>query len=176
MQLSMYGMKHPRQEVNQSATVPLLDLKSQYRQIESEILEALQEVCAEQNFILGPRVKELESRVAEYSQCGYGVGVSSGTDALLAGLMSLDVGVGDEVITTPFSFFATAGVIARVGARPFFCDIDPMTYNISPASIADRIATECERRNGRLIHRKTGGVVKALMPVHLFGQVADMDP
>jgi dTDP-4-amino-4,6-dideoxygalactose transaminase len=169
-------MKHPIQELNEPPRVPLLDLKSQYRQIDAEIMEALREICAEQNFILGPRVKDLESRVAEYSQCRYGIGVSSGTDALLVALMSLDIGSGDEVITTPFSFFATAGVIARVGARPFFCDIDPVTYNLSPVSVADRIANDCELHDGRLINQKTGGIVKVLMPVHLFGQVADMDP
>ena len=156
--------------------VPLLDLKYQYREIEAEIMATLREVCARQDFILGPRVKELEERVAEYSQCGYGIGVSSGTDALLMALMTLEVGAGDEVITTPYTFFATAGVVARLGARPFFCDIDPITYNISPASIADRTADQCELRDGRLINRKTGGVVKVLMPVHLFGQMADMDP
>jgi dTDP-4-amino-4,6-dideoxygalactose transaminase len=155
--------------------VPLLDLKCQYCEIEAEIMEALREVCANQQFILGPNVKKLEKRLAEYSQCRYGIGVSSGTDALLVALMSLDVGAGDEVITTPYSFFATAGVIARLGARPLFCDIDPATYNLSPSSVVDRIATECEVRDGRLVNRKTRGVVKVLMPVHLFGQMADMD-
>jgi dTDP-4-amino-4,6-dideoxygalactose transaminase len=155
--------------------VPLLDLKRQYREIEAEIMDALREVCANQQFILGPNVKKLEERVAEYSQCRFGVGVSSGTDALIVALMSMDVGAGDEVITTPYSFFATAGVIARLGARPLFCDIDPATYNLSPGSVADRIATECELRDGQLVNRKTGGVVKVLMPVHLFGQMADMD-
>jgi dTDP-4-amino-4,6-dideoxygalactose transaminase len=157
-------------------TVPLLDLKAQYREIEAEIMEALRAVCADQQFILGPRVKELEERIAEYSQCRYGIGVSSGTDALLVALMALGVGPGDEVITTPFSFFATAGTVSRLGARPLFCDIDPPTYNLSPGSVAELIATQCERRNGCLVNRKTGGTVKVLIPVHLFGQMADMDP
>jgi dTDP-4-amino-4,6-dideoxygalactose transaminase len=155
--------------------VPLLDLKCQYREIEAEIMETLRTVCADQQFILGPNVKKLEERVADYSRCRYGIGVSSGTDALLVALMGLEVGAGDEVVTTPHSFFATAGVIVRLGARPLFCDIDPVTYNLSPGSVADRIAIECELRDGRLVNRKTGGVVKVLMPVHLFGQMADMD-
>jgi dTDP-4-amino-4,6-dideoxygalactose transaminase len=156
--------------------VPLLDLKAQYREIEAEVMEALREVCSGQHFILGPRVKKLETRIADYSQCHYGIGVSSGTDALLAALMALDVGPGDEVITTPYTFFATAGVVARLGARPLFCDIDPSTYNLSPASVAECIADQCQLHDGRLINRKTGGIVKVLMPVHLFGQAADMDP
>jgi dTDP-4-amino-4,6-dideoxygalactose transaminase len=89
--------------------------------------------------------------------------------------MTLEVGPGDEVITTPYTFFATAAVVARVRARPLFCDIDPSTYNLSPASVAACIADNCELRDGRLINRKTGGIVKVLMPVHLFGQVVDMD-
>jgi dTDP-4-amino-4,6-dideoxygalactose transaminase len=161
---------------NMPITVPLLDLRAQYREIEAEIMQALAEVCAEQQFILGPRVRELEETLARYSQCHYGIGVSSGTDALLMALMSLDVGPGDEVITTPFTFFATAGVVARLGARPLFCDIDRATYNLSPASVADLIAAQCERRGGRLINRRTNGIVKVLMPVHLFGQMADMEP
>lgn len=156
--------------------VPFLDLKAQYRTLEAEVMEAIRDVCSDQQFILGRRVKELEDRVAEYSQCRYGVGVSSGTDALLVALMALDVGPGDEVITTPFTFFATAGVVARLGARPLFCDIDPLTYNLSPDAVADLIATQCTIRDGVLMNRKTGGVVKVLMPVHLFGQMADMGP
>jgi dTDP-4-amino-4,6-dideoxygalactose transaminase len=159
----------------QSSSVPLLDLKAQYRQIQAEVMEALGEVCADQQFILGPRVKELEERLANYTHCRYGVGASSGTDALLMALISLDIGPNDEVITTPYTFFATAGVVARLGARPLFCDIDPITYNISPDSVAECIANQCELRDGRLINKKTGGVVKVLMPVHLFGQMADMD-
>jgi dTDP-4-amino-4,6-dideoxygalactose transaminase len=170
------GTKNSTNNQPQSLSVPLLDLKGQYQQIQSEVMEALGEVCADQQFILGPHVKELEERLADYSQCRHGVGVSSGTDALLVALMSLGIGPGDEVITTPYTFFATAGVVARLGARPLFCDIDPVTYNVSPGSVADRIGSQCEVRDGRLINRKTGGVVKVLMPVHLFGQTADMDP
>jgi dTDP-4-amino-4,6-dideoxygalactose transaminase len=171
-QITKITTANPRED----SAVPLLDLKSQYREIEAEIMEALREVCAEQNFILGPRVKELESRVAEYSQCRYGIGVSSGTDALLVALMSLNIGSGDEVITTPYTFFATGGVVVRLGARPLFCDIDPSTYNLSPVSVAECLADQCKLEDGHLINRKTGGCVKVLMPVHLFGQVANMDP
>lgn len=159
----------------QSVAVPLLDLKAQYRQIEAEIMAMLPRLCASQHFILGQHVVELEERIAQYCQCRFGIGVSSGTDALLVALMALDVGPGDEVITTPYTFFATAGVIARLGARPLFCDIDPLTFNLAPAAVKGLIATQCERRDGKLVNRQTGGVVKALLPVHLYGQMADMD-
>jgi dTDP-4-amino-4,6-dideoxygalactose transaminase len=157
-------------------TVPLLDLKAQYKSIEAEVLEAIRAVCKSQRFILGPKVDELERRIAEYSQCQFGIGVSSGTDALLVALMALDVGPGDEVITSPYTFFATGGAVARLGARPLFCDIDPLTYNLSPDSVRKFIATTGELRGSQLFNRRTGGRIKVLMPVHLFGQVADMDP
>lgn len=137
--------------------VPLLDLKAQYRQIEEEILHALQEVCAGQNFILGEHVKRLEQEVSEYSQCAHGIGVSSGTDALLVALMALGVGPNDEVLTTPFTFFATGGVIARLGARPIFCDIDSASFNLTADSVAEAIETRCEARQGQLVNRTTGG-------------------
>ena len=156
--------------------VPLLDLKLQYQPLEAEIQAVIHKVCATQWFILGPAVKELETAVATYSQCRYGIGVSSGTDALLLALMALQIGPGDEVITTPFTFFASAGTIARSGARPTFCDIDPVSFNLSPATVEAFIEKHCERRGDALINRNTGGRVKALMPVHLYGQVADMLP
>jgi dTDP-4-amino-4,6-dideoxygalactose transaminase len=156
--------------------VPLLDLKPQYQPLEAEIQAVIHKVCASQWFILGPAVKELEAAVCAYSQCRHGIGVSSGTDALLLALMALQIGPGDEVITSPFTFFATAGTIARAGARPTFCDIDPVSFNLAPASVEAFIEKHCERRGDALVNRNTGGRVKALMPVHLYGQVADMLP
>src|ERR1700720_2068978 len=156
--------------------VPLLDLKPQYRPLAAEIQAVIEKVCASQGFILGPAVKELEASVAAYSQCKYGIGVSSGTDALLLALMALEIGPGDEVITSPFTFFATAGTIARTGARPVFCDIDPVTFNLSPAAVQTFIDDHCAVQGEQLINRATGGRIKALMPVHLYGQSADMDP
>jgi len=156
--------------------VPLLDLKPQYRTMAGEIQAAIEKVCESQQFILGPGVKELEASIAAYSQCRHGIGVSSGTDALLLALMALGIGPGDAVITSPFTFFATAGTIARAGARPLFCDIDPVTFNLSPAALEAFIERYCERREGELLHRGSGVRVRALMPVHLYGQVADMLP
>lgn len=155
--------------------VPLLDLKPQYQPLEAEILEAIRKVCASQGFILGPQVKQLEAAVAEYCQCRFGIGVSSGTDALLVALMALDIGAGHEVITSSYTFFATGGTIARAGARPVFCDIDPVSFNLSPAAVRAFIEKRCERRGEDLVNRATGGIVKALMPVQLYGQVTDMD-
>src|SRR5688572_5233949 len=155
--------------------VPLLDLKGQYAPLRAEIETAIKEVCDEQRFVLGPRVAELESSVADYCQTKHGLGLSSGTDALLLALMALDIGPGDEVITTPFTFFATAGVVARLGARPFFCDIDAATFNLDPAAVERAIAERCERKGDRLVNRATGGALKALIPVHLYGQMADLD-
>jgi dTDP-4-amino-4,6-dideoxygalactose transaminase len=159
--------------------VPLLDLTQQYEKIAAEVQSSITRVCRSQQFILGAEVRELELRLARYSGCGYGIGVSSGTDALLLALMALGIGPGDEVITSPFTFFATAGTIARLGARPLFCDIDSQDFNLSPMRVEELITRECEVRGDgasrQVIHRKTGGRVKAIMPVHLYGQVCDMD-
>jgi dTDP-4-amino-4,6-dideoxygalactose transaminase len=156
--------------------VPLLDLKAQYQQIRAEVMPVIEAVCASQRFILGEHVLALEAEVAAYCASSAGIGVSSGTDALLLALMALGVGAGDEIITTPFTFFATAGTIARLGARPVFCDIDPVSFNLSPRSVAEFIERNCGVQGGQLVNRLTGGRIKGLMPVHLYGQSAEMDP
>jgi dTDP-4-amino-4,6-dideoxygalactose transaminase len=159
-----------------SVRVPLLDLRPQYEPLAVEIQAAIGKVCASQHFILGPAVRSLEASIAAYCQCRYAVGVSSGTDALLIALMALGIGSGDAVITSPFTFFATAGTIARSGARPLFCDIDPLTFNLSPDAVAEFLDQHCERQESGLTHRASGACVRAIMPVHLYGQLADMDP
>jgi dTDP-4-amino-4,6-dideoxygalactose transaminase len=140
--------------------VPLLDLKAHHQPLRKELLAALEQVLDKNNFILGNEVAELEEKIASYCQTRFGVGVSSGTDALLAALMALDIKAGDEVITTPLSFFATVGTIVRLGARPVFVDIDPVTYNLDPS-----------RLEAAITHR-----TRAIIPVHLYGQCAEMDP
>lgn len=139
--------------------VPLLDLKAQYATIRDEVMPAVEAVMESQYFINGPAVKELEGLVAEYSGCAEAVGVSSGTDALLCSLMALGVGAGDEVITTPYTFFATAGCVWRLCAKPVFVDIEPETFNLDTAKVAAAVTDK----------------TKAIIPVHLFGQVAEMD-
>ena len=140
--------------------IPILDLKAQYAAIEQEIDAAIKEILLSAQFILGPAVRELEQRVAAYCRCKHGVGVASGTDALRLTLTALGIGSADEVITTPFTFIATANTISHCGARPVFVDIDPRTYNIDPTAIEAAIT---ER-------------TKAIVPVHLYGQPVDMDP
>jgi dTDP-4-amino-4,6-dideoxygalactose transaminase len=156
--------------------VPLLDLKAQFAQIRAEVMPLIEQVCASQQFILGEHVRGLEDEISHYCGARFGVGVSSGTDALLLALMALDIGRGDEVITSPFTFFATAGTIARVGSRPVFCDIDPVTFNLSPKAVESFIERDCTSSGTALVNRATGGRIKAIMPVHLYGQSADMDP
>lgn len=140
--------------------VPLLDLRSQYLHIRDEVRAALDGVCESQHFILGPQVSAFEAEIARYCGARYAVGVSSGTDALLAALMALGVGPGDEVITTPYTFFATVGSIVRSGARPVFVDIDPVSFNLQPSQVELRITSR----------------TKVLLPVHLFGRCVEMEP
>src|SRR3954454_21511739 len=139
--------------------VKLLDLSAQYLPIRAEIRRAIDEVCDTQQLILGPYVETFEKSLAEYCHTKHAIGVSSGTDALLCSLMALNLKAGDEVICPSFTFFATAGSIARVGAKPVFVDIDPGTFNIDP----------------KLIEKKITKKTKAIMPVHLFGQAARME-
>jgi dTDP-4-amino-4,6-dideoxygalactose transaminase len=148
--------------------VPLLDLKAQYATIRDEARAVINQICEDQQFIFGPRLEAFESHIAEYCGTAHAVGVSSGTDALLASLMALGVQRGDGVITTPYTFFATVGSIARLGAVPLFVDIDPVTYNLD----ANRVRALLE---GDAPGTHTAQA-KYLMPVHLYGQMADMDP
>jgi dTDP-4-amino-4,6-dideoxygalactose transaminase len=139
--------------------IPVLDLKAQYAAIRDEVMQEIGEVCESQIFALGPAVAEFEKNVAAYCNSKHAIGVSSGTDALLVSLMALGVKSGDEVITTPFSFFATAGCVVRVGARPVFVDVEPDSYNIDPDAIEEKITEK----------------MRAVIPVHLFGQLARME-
>src|SRR5687768_6569213 len=141
--------------------VPLLDLKLQYAPLKKQMLAEMEAVADSQALILGPKTERLEQAVVEYTGVKHAIGVSSGTDAQLVLLMALGIGPGDAVITTPYTFFATAGCISRLGARPIFADIDPVTYNLSYESLNAALA-------------ENGGV-KAIIPVHLFGCCADMD-
>ena len=141
-------------------SIPLLDLRAQYAPLKEKILAEIAEICDSQRFILGEKVETFERELTAYCRCGAAVGVSSGSDALLIALMAEKLRPGDEIITTPFTFFATVGAIVRAGAKPVFADIDPVTFNIDPAGIAAKITP------------RTRGII----PVHLFGQAADMDP
>lgn len=143
-----------------NAKIPFFDLAVQFKSIEDEIRSVLDEVFQNQQFIMGPKVKVLEETIAQYCQTRYAIGVASGSDALLLSLMALGIGMGDEVLLPPFTFFATAGSVSRLGATPIFVDIDRETYNIDPSQIQEKITAR----------------TKAIIPVHLFGQCADMDP
>lgn len=139
--------------------VPFIDLVAQYQTIRDEVKQTVDEVFETQRFVLGEEVEQLEAEIADYCDARYAIGCASGTDALILSLMALGIGPGDEVITSPFTFFATAGAIHRVGARPKFVDIDPVTYNLDPQQVEDAIDDK----------------TKAIMPVHIFGQCAEME-
>ena len=156
--------------------VPLLDLKRQYEPLRAEIEAAMREVVESQHFILGPVVERFEEAVRAYCDAGCAVGMSSGTDAQLAALMALGIGPGDAVITTPYTFFATAGCLSRVGARPVFVDIDPATFNLSPAALAHYLENVAHRDADGILRAPTGEKLRAVIPVHLFGLCADMGP
>src|SRR2546423_10883520 len=146
-------------EIRPSMNVPLLDLKQQYAALREELRAAIERVFDSQQFILGEDVRLLETELARYTETRHAVGCGSGSDALLLALLALDIRDGDEVVTTPFTFFATAGAIARTGARPRFVDIEPRTYNINTARLEE------------VVNERT----RAIMPVHLYGQCARMD-
>lgn len=149
------SIHHPEEQ-----PIPLIDLTAQFHAMSAEVMAAVQKVFTEQKFILGEEVAELEREVAEYCDARHAIGCNSGTDALILALQALDIGKGDEVITTPFSFFATASAIVRAGATPVFVDIEPDGFNLDPEQVADAITPK----------------TKAIIPVHLFGQCCEMDP
>src|SRR5713101_2935565 len=148
--------------------VPLLDLSEQYRALAAPIRAEIDAVLASQRFILGPQVKAFEKAICDYLHAPHAIGVSSGTDALLAVLMALRIGPGDAVITSAYSFFGTGGCIARVGARPIFVDVDASTFNLSPAALESYIDNRCRKSRGKLLNEK-GETIRAIIPVHLFG-------
>jgi len=155
--------------------VPLLDLGEQYRTLIEPIHEAIDAVLTGHRFILGPQVEAFEKAICAYCKAPYAIGVSSGTDALLAILMALGVGPGDAVVTTPYTFFATAGCIARTGAKPLFADIDSITYNIRPSAIRECLEKNCQSDSSGEWKTKRGEKVRAIVPVHLFGLCCEMD-
>jgi dTDP-4-amino-4,6-dideoxygalactose transaminase len=154
--------------------VPFFDLKKQFLPLREEIFDEIAAVCDAQAFILGSKVESLEREIASLCQVGCAVGTSSGTDAELLILMAMGIGAGDAVVTTPFTFFSTAGCIARLGARPVFVDIDPGTFNLSPARLEEFFASECKFEGGE-IRTRDGFPIKAVIPVHIFGLCCAMD-
>src|SRR5438045_4602858 len=155
--------------------VPLLDLREQYRALAEPIQAAIDAVLRSQRFILGPQVEAFEKAIRTYCDAPHAVGVSSGTDALLAILMALGIGRGDAITTTPYTFFATAGCIARVGARPLFADIDRETCNIRPSAIQECIEKNCQPDASGAWKTKSGEKLRAMIPVHLFGLCCEME-
>jgi dTDP-4-amino-4,6-dideoxygalactose transaminase len=156
--------------------VPLLDLSEQYRTLAEPIRQRIDKVLSSQRFILGPEVEAFEQAICRFTGAPYAIGVSSGTDALLVILMAMGIGPGDAVITTAYSFFATAGCVARVGATPLFVDIDPTTCNFSPAALEQYIEKYCQTDAEGTLIDSTGRKIRAIIPVHLFGLCCEMDP
>lgn len=157
-------------------SVPVLDLTRQYSRIKDEIQEALAGVFESQHFILGSNVSGLESEVGRHLGVAQAVGVASGTDALLLGIRALGLRPGEGVLTSSFTFFATAGAIHNAGGRPFFADIDPETFNLSPGAVRRFLEEDCRRGDeGLPVHKATGATIRILLPVHLYGLCADMD-
>src|SRR6266496_3555934 len=156
--------------------VPLLDLSEQYRALAEPIREAIDDVLASHRFILGPKGEAFEKAMCAYCKAPHAIGVSSGTDAFLAILTALGIGAGDAVVTTPYTFFATGGCIARVGAKPLFVDIDPVTYNIRASAIRECLEKTCRRHSSGELKTKSGEKVRAIVPVHLFGLCCEMEP
>jgi len=157
--------------------VPLLDLQAQYKTIQEDVHSAVSEVLESQRFILGDQVASLEKEIAEFCNVPFAIGVASGTDSLLISLKALGVGAGDAVVTVPYTFFATAGAISNLGARPIFVDIEPRGFEMDPEKLDSFLSRECRVRlkDNKLVHDASGFVVKAIIPVHLFGQCTDMD-
>src|SRR6185295_12813182 len=155
--------------------VPLLDLSQQYRALAEPIRAEIDEVLGSQRFILGPKVKEFEQAIAQFCQAPFAIGVSSGTDALLAILMAYEIGPGDVVVTSPYTFFATAACVVRLGARPVFADVDPVTCNIAIPALEQFLREQCKQTNDGSVLRDTGEKVRAIIPVHLFGQCCEMN-
>src|SRR5258706_1369254 len=154
--------------------IPFLDLQAQYAAIRDDVRQSVDRVLENQNFILGEEVERFEKAVAAFSQTAYAVGCASGSDALILALMAGGLKAGDGVLTVPFTFFATVGAIARLGARPFLIDINPDTYNMDPEDLRRFLQETCERRDELTVHKRSGCRIHSIMPVHLFGQCADM--
>ena len=156
--------------------VPLLDLGEQYRLLAEPIRQRIDKVLASQRFILGANVEAFEQAICRFTGAPHAIGVSSGTDALLAILMAHGIGPGDAIITTPYSFFATAGCVARLGATPIFVDVDLATYNISPSELQRYIEKRCRTDSSGSLIDSEGRKIRAIVPVHLFGLCCEMDP
>lgn len=156
--------------------IPMLDLLGQYEQVGKAMEKVVLEVLRSQQLVLGHTVQNFEQEMASYTGARFTIGVASGSDALLLAMMALDLGPDDAVVTSPFTFFATASAIHRVGARPVFVDIDQDSFNLDPQALKRYLEEQCSWSNGRLTDKRSGKTVKAILPVHLYGQTADMDP